>query len=104
MSTFNFIEKYKIPKKICDDLITYYKKNIEYKNIGQIGLGINKKMKDSTDVSFYNNSLSKLQAAADTDQNLMPFIVNSVKTYATTGEISNTLREVFGEYRPKEVF
>jgi len=34
----------------------------------------------------------------------MPFIVNSVKTYATTGEISNTLREVFGEYRPKEVF
>ena len=59
MSTFNFIEKYKIPKKICDDLITYYKKNIEYKNIGQIGLGINKKMKDSTDVSFYNNSKNK---------------------------------------------
>jgi methylmalonyl-CoA mutase N-terminal domain/subunit len=51
-----------------------------------------------------DNALSKLQAAADTDQNLMPFIVNSVKTYATTGEISNTLREVFGEYRPKEVF
>ena len=36
MSTFNFIEKYKIPKKICDDLITYYKKNIEYKNIDSL--------------------------------------------------------------------
>jgi len=27
-----------------------------------------------------------------------------VKNYATTGEISNTFREVFGEYKPKEVF
>ena len=52
MNTFNFIEEYKIPEKICDDLITYYKKNTEYKNIGQTGLGINKKIKNSTDVSF----------------------------------------------------
>ena len=42
--------------------------------------------------------------ALETDKNLMPFKLNSVKTYATTGEISNTLREVFGEYRPKEIF
>ena len=45
-----------------------------------------------------------MQSAADTDKNLMPFILNSVKSYATTGEISNTFREVFGEYRPKEIF
>jgi len=49
-------------------------------------------------------ALSKMQSAADTDKNLMPFILNAVKSYATTGEISNTFREVFGEYRPKEVF
>ncbi len=63
-----------------------------------------KALRKSRDNKKTNNALSKLQAAADTDQNLMPFIVDSVKTYATTGEISNTLREVFGEYRPKEVF
>ena len=63
-----------------------------------------KALRKSRDNKKTDNALSKLQAAADTDQNLMPFIVNSVKTYATTGEISNTLREVFGEYRPKEVF
>jgi len=34
----------------------------------------------------------------------MPFILDAVLAYATTGEISNTLREVFGVYRPKEVF
>jgi len=28
----------------------------------------------------------------------------AVKNFATTGEISNTFREVFGEYKPKEVF
>ena len=49
-------------------------------------------------------ALSKMQSVADTDKNLMPFILNAVKSYATTGEISNTFREVFGEYRPKEVF
>jgi methylmalonyl-CoA mutase N-terminal domain/subunit len=50
------------------------------------------------------HALSKLQSVAETEENLMPYILDSVKTYATTGEISNKFREVFGEYRPKEVF
>ena len=45
-----------------------------------------------------------MQSVAETDENLMPYILDSVKAYATTGEISNKFREVFGEYRPKEVF
>jgi len=45
-----------------------------------------------------------MQKAAETDKNLMPFILDTVLAYATTGEISNTLREVFGVYRPKEIF
>jgi methylmalonyl-CoA mutase N-terminal domain/subunit len=49
-------------------------------------------------------ALSKLQSVAETEENLMPYILDSVKAYATTGEISNKFREVFGEYRPKEVF
>ena len=43
-------------------------------------------------------SLSKLKKAAEGTENLMPFIIESVRHYATIGEISNTLREVFGEY------
>jgi hypothetical protein len=31
MSTFNFIEKYKVDKNICNDLLKYYKSNKEYK-------------------------------------------------------------------------
>ncbi len=63
-----------------------------------------KALRKSRDNKKTDGALSKLQVAAETDQNLMPFILDSVKTYATTGEISNTLREVFGEYRPKEIF
>jgi len=39
-----------------------------------------------------------LGEAAKGKQNLMPYILNAVESYATLGEISDTLRHVFGEY------
>ena len=63
-----------------------------------------KKLRSSRDNKKVEKILSKIQSAAETDENLMPHILDAVKSYATTGEISNTFREVFGEYRPKEVF
>jgi len=63
-----------------------------------------KKLRQSRDNKKLESALSKMKSAAESDDNLMPYILNSVKAYATTGEISNTFREVFGEYRPKEVF
>ena len=50
MTTYNFIEVYKTPKKLCDNLIDYYKENTEHKLVGEINSGVNKKVKDSTDV------------------------------------------------------
>lgn len=32
------------------------------------------------------------------DENLMPYILNAVKAYASVGEICNVLRQEFGEY------
>ena len=63
-----------------------------------------KKLRQSRDNKKLESALSKMKSAAESEDNLMPYILNSVKAYATTGEISNTFREVFGEYRPKEVF
>tara|TARA_R100001480_G_scaffold20136_1_gene29796 strand:- start:218 stop:760 length:543 start_codon:yes stop_codon:yes gene_type:complete len=55
MNTFNFIEQYTVPLSICDKFIKYHKKNKEYKNSGLVGEGVvNKDVKDSTDVLFYN--------------------------------------------------
>ena len=31
--------------------------------------------------------------------NIMPRIINAVEKYATVGEIADTLRKVFGEYK-----
>jgi methylmalonyl-CoA mutase N-terminal domain/subunit len=42
--------------------------------------------------------LSDLKRAAEDELNLMPYILKCVKSYATLGEIIDTLKEVFGEY------
>ena len=39
-----------------------------------------------------------LKEKASTDENLMPYILDAVKAYASLGEICGVLREVFGEY------
>ena len=43
-------------------------------------------------------SLEKIRKVARTNENIMPFLLEAVKTYATLGEICNVLREEFGEY------
>ena len=46
-----------------------------------------------------NFALADLQRRAATTENLLPAILAAVEAYATIGEISDTLRRVFGEYQ-----
>jgi len=48
-------------------------------------------------------TLETLRAACRGTENLMPPILDSVRAYATLGEICGAMREVFGEYRPPTV-
>jgi methylmalonyl-CoA mutase N-terminal domain/subunit len=48
-------------------------------------------------------SLKKLQNALERDDNAVPFIIDAVKAKATTGEISNVIREEYGEFHPKTI-
>ena len=43
--------------------------------------------------------LAALETAARGTENLMPFILDAVRAYATLGEICGVFRKVFGEYR-----
>ena len=43
-------------------------------------------------------------AAADPNANTMPFIIDAVRAYATVGEVSDALREVFGTYQEPALF
>ena len=55
----------------------------------------------SRDAVKVADALARIQAAAqDPSAALMPLFVEAVSAYATLGEICNTLRGVFGEYRP----
>jgi methylmalonyl-CoA mutase N-terminal domain/subunit len=46
-------------------------------------------------------TLDALRAGARGDANLMPLILDCVEHEATLGEICDTLRTVFGEYKPR---
>ena len=45
-----------------------------------------------------NDVLSRVRAAATGDDNLLPPMIAAVKTGATLGEISDTLRSAWGTY------
>ena len=57
------------------------------------------KFKNNRDNSSVVNSLNNLKQAAENGSNIFPLIIESVKANATLGEISNTLRDVFGEHK-----
>ena len=56
-------------------------------------------LKAKRDQLKVNASLEAISKAANTDENLMPLVIEAVEQYATLGEIADTLRKVFGEYQ-----
>ncbi len=56
-------------------------------------------VREKRDKTKAENALAKLKEAAQGTENLLPHILNCVESYVTVGEISNQLREVWGEYR-----
>jgi len=62
-----------------------------------------KKLRAERDNEKVQTTLNKLREFAkkpeSDENNLTPHVLDAVKAYATVGEISGVLREVFGEYR-----
>jgi len=63
-----------------------------------------KEFKRNRDSIKVNRCIGKLVDAAHEDENLMPYIIDAVKTRVTLGEISDALEQVFGRYQPKFSF
>ena len=72
------IESQKDNNKKRVDLVTQFKEDRDHKKV--------------------SNALSKLEEKSRSDENLIPYIVSCAKNKCTLGEISDTLRKVFGEY------
>jgi methylmalonyl-CoA mutase N-terminal domain/subunit len=62
-----------------------------------------RRLRANRDAAKVDHLRGKLAEAARGTENLMPLIVEAVQNRVTLGEISHTLREVWGEYRPQVV-
>ncbi len=88
------VNKYQVEENEPSDLLKI-DMNVQKEQVAFL-----QKIKSGRDNEAVNKSLKALHnAAKNEEENLMPFIIDAVKIYASIGEICNTLREVFGEYK-----
>ena len=58
------------------------------------------RVREERDEAAVDDALSALSGAAAGDENVMPYVIDAVKAYATVGEICDAFREEFGEWSP----
>ncbi len=61
------------------------------------------KLRKGRDKEKVGRALEGVRETSQSDQNLMPALIEAAKAYATVGEISDVLRSVFGEYREPNI-
>jgi methylmalonyl-CoA mutase N-terminal domain/subunit len=57
------------------------------------------KVRSTRNTAAVKSALNDLRDAAESKENLLPYILRSVEAYASVGEISDVLRDVWGEYK-----
>ena len=87
------VNKYQSPQEENPDLL-----KIDMK-VQKEQIKLLTKVKAERNNDDVKSKIQELKNAAEGNSNLIPYIIETVKTYATIGEISNALREVFGEYK-----
>ncbi len=92
------VNKYQIEEVINIELLRVPKEIVK-KQIMRV-----KRFKENREKQSVEKALERLEKACESDENLMPYIFECVKAKATLGEIANTMRRVFGEYRAPEIF
>ncbi|MBO3444127.1 methylmalonyl-CoA mutase family protein [Clostridium sp. CCUG 7971] len=56
-------------------------------------------LRDNRDNDKVQRVLQDLKLACEGEENVMPYILEAVRAYATLGEVCGVMREVFGEYK-----
>jgi len=63
-----------------------------------------KLLKEIRNEKLIKEKLTELKKCTQSSENIMPIMIETVKTYATIEEICDVLREVFGEYQNPQIF
>ena len=88
------VNKFNDSKKLAEQDVLMADLSVGERQIARL-----EKMKAARDNESVKAALEKLREAAKGMENLMPYLIDAVKTYATLGEICGVLREEFGEYK-----
>lgn len=88
------VNKFNDSKKLAEQDVLMADLSVGERQIARL-----EKMKAARDNEAVKAALEKLREAAKCTENLMPYLIDAVKTYATLGEICGVLREEFGEYK-----
>jgi methylmalonyl-CoA mutase N-terminal domain/subunit len=67
--------------------------------IRQLQIDKLKKLRLWRNQAAVDDALKKIELAASSDDNVMPYVINAVEQYATLGEIADLLRKIYGEYK-----
>ncbi len=93
------VNKYQIDEEIQIELLRVDRSMVE-KQIKRL-----QEFRKNRDAKKVEEALEKLRKAAEKeDENLVPYVLEAVKARATLGEMTDALRDVFGEYRAPEIF
>jgi methylmalonyl-CoA mutase N-terminal domain/subunit len=88
------LNEYTIEGKECPVELLRIDPKVEKEQVARL-----QKVKRERDNRKVKEVLEKLHYTAEKDENLMPSIIEAVKAYVTLGEITEVLREVYGEYK-----
>jgi len=92
------VNKYKMDEPIEIPILKMDEKG-EQRQINRL-----KKLRKERNKQKLNRNLNRLKKAAEGDENLMPFILDCVHSYATLGETCQVFRNVFGEYEEPVIY
>ncbi len=87
------VNKYQINEKPISNLFTV-DDSIRTEQIARL-----QQLKSERKEVVVNNLLNQLEETARNGTNVMPIILNCCENYITLGEIADTLRKVYGEYK-----
>lgn len=86
-----------VNKYVTEDVevpILYISEDVEKKQIERT-----RKVREERDEKRWKTSMDALRDAIIKNKNVMPYVLDAVKAYATVGEIMDVFKEIYGEYK-----
>jgi methylmalonyl-CoA mutase N-terminal domain/subunit len=88
------VNKYRLEEEERDVELHEYRSEQAEEKIRRL-----EELRSERDGQEVSESLERLRNAAEGSENLMSYIMDSVRAYATVGEMTQVLKDVFGEFK-----